>query len=279
MTAAIPFGEVDDTSTATAFTATVPGITELRDGVCVLLRNGVVTSDSGCTLNINGLGAKRLYSSMAASTAISTTFNINYTMLFVYDSTRVEGGCWVAYYGYYTSSNTIGYQVRTNSTRLPMADRTYRYRLLFRSVDGKSFVPANTSTSTNATAARTTCTIPIDPFGEICYYGTTSAVAANAMPSAAYLWQQYVVTLGYSFNNTGSALTLNQWEPVYITATPQADGSAILDYFTQSKPTTNDGKIYIYLGIAVSETTVEMSVNHPVYYHNGTGIRLWTGGN
>lgn len=96
----IPFGKVDSTSTSTAFTASIPGITELRDGVCVYLKNSVVTSASGFTININSLGAKPVYQTMAAATAVTTLFNKNYTMLFVYNSTRVSGGCWDMFYGY-----------------------------------------------------------------------------------------------------------------------------------------------------------------------------------
>ncbi|MBR6407155.1 MAG: hypothetical protein IKS19_00975, partial [Clostridia bacterium] len=60
-TLSIPFGAVDSTSTSTAYTATIDGITELRDGVCVMLKNGVATSAAGCTLNVNNLGAKPIY--------------------------------------------------------------------------------------------------------------------------------------------------------------------------------------------------------------------------
>ena len=87
----IPYGIVDSTSTATAFTASIPGITEYTDGTTMLLKNGVITSAAGFTIDINGLGAKPVYSNMSAATAESTIFNINYTMLFVYDSTRIEG--------------------------------------------------------------------------------------------------------------------------------------------------------------------------------------------
>ena len=102
--AVIPTGRLDSTSTATAMTATVEGIRELKDGVCMWLENGVVTSASGVKLNVNGLGAKPIYSSIADATAVTTTFNVNYTMLFVYNSTRVTGGCWDMVYGY--DSNT-----------------------------------------------------------------------------------------------------------------------------------------------------------------------------
>lgn len=102
--AVIPTGKLDSTSTATAMTATVEGIRELKDGVCVWLENGVVTSASGVKLNVNGLGAKPIYSSIADASAVTTTYNVNYTMLFVYNSTRVSGGCWDMVYGY--DSNT-----------------------------------------------------------------------------------------------------------------------------------------------------------------------------
>jgi hypothetical protein len=102
--ASIPMGQLDSSSTATVMTATVPGITELRDGVCVWLKNGVITSASGFTLNINSLGAKPCYSSLAAASRSTTIFNVNYTMLFVYNSTRADGGCWDVVYGVDTNT-------------------------------------------------------------------------------------------------------------------------------------------------------------------------------
>lgn len=284
---AIPYGEVDSTSTSTTYTATVPGITELTDGVCVLLRNGVVTSASGFTININGLGAKPSYSNMAtgnditptAPTRDTTIFNINYTMLFIYSSTVVDGGCWIGYRGYDANTNTIGYQLRTNSTNLPMSSIVYRYRLLFTSPDGTKYVPANNSTSTNATASRTTNQEPIDPWGRIVYYGTTASVAAGSRPSTAYLWDRYNITLGYSFNRTGAALALTNHAPVYIKCAPQSNGSAIIDAdtpYVQALPSTEDGKIYIFLGIASDVTTVELYEVHPVYYYKDGAIRIWT---
>lgn len=278
-TTSIPYGECDSTSTSTVFTATVPGITELRDGVCMWLKNGVVTSASGFTININGLGAKPVYSNMAAATRDTTLWNVAYTMLFVYDSDRVEGGCWVLYRGYDANTNTIGYQVRTNSQTLPMSSITYRYRLLFTSADGEHYVPANNSTSTNATASRTVCQDKIDPFGSIFYYGTTASVAADSRPAAAYLWQQYAISLGYSFNRTGAALTLTSYKPVYVKAAPQSDGSAIIDSTTpyvQDLPTTEDGYIYIFLGVAYSATNIELEITHPVYYYKDGMVRLYT---
>ena len=277
--ASIPFAQVDDTSTNTVFTATVPGITELRSGVCVFLMNGVVTSASGFTVNINGLGAKPVYSTLAAESRATTLFNVAYTLFLVYNEERVSGGCWDAYYGYDSNTNTIGYQLRTNSTTMPTLDKFYRYRLLFTAADRKHFVPANASSSTSADTAKTTTQRPIDPFGAIYYYGHTTAINANANPTTSYFWTQYSFALGYSFNRTGSALTLTNHAPVYIKCAPQADGSAIIDAdtpFVQTLPSTADGKIYIFLGIASSATAVELVPEHPVFCYRNGAIQPWT---
>lgn len=274
------YAQVDSTSTSTAYTVTIPGIDSYYDGLTVVLKNGVVTSAANFTVNVNGLGALGVYSNMAAATRETTIFNINYTLMLIYDSTRVSGGCWVNYRGYYSDANSIAYQVRGNGGTLPAKDKFVRYRLLFTSADGAHFVPANTSTSTNATASRAVNQSAIDPFGRIVYYSSTTAIAAGSAPGAAYLWSQYQVSLGYSFNLTGAALTLTYPAPVYIKCAPQTNGSAIIDSTTpyvQALPTTADGKIYIYLGIAYNATTIELYDEHPVYYHDGTGIRKWTG--
>ena len=104
--------------------------------------------------------------------------------------------------------------------------------------------------------------------------GTTN-VNAEAAVGAAVCWDQYAINLGYSFNYT---LTASQ--PVYLKCAPQNNGSAIIDSTTpivQSLPSTKDNKIYIYLGVAYSATNIELTVNHPVYYQNGSAVALWTG--
>lgn len=279
-TTGIPFGRCDSTSTSTAFTATVPGIDRLEDGVCCMIENGVVTSAAGFTLNVNGLGGKPVYNNMAAATRDTTIFNANYTMLFVYDETRVEGGCWICYRGYDANTNTTGYLLRTDKTVMNVSDTARYYKIYFTSADGTKWVPASVNSTNNATSARPVNQRPIDPFGRIVYTSASTSYAAGANLAATTIWDQYNFALGYSFNRTGAALTLTVEAPVYLKCAPQTDGSAIMDADTpivQALPTTNDGKIYIYLGVAYSATNIELVPHHPVYYHDGTGIRMWTG--
>lgn len=287
--ASIPYGEVDSTSTSTAFTATVTGITSLFNGVCVMLKNGVVTSAANFTININNLGAKPVYNNMATGNPItptnptreSTIFNINYTLLFVYSEDLVSGGCWINYRGYNSDTNTIGYQLRTDSTVMKTTDQSRYYRMFFTSADGTHWIPANTSKDNSATSTKTVNQRPINPFGRIIYFSYTTNLSAESDVPAAYCWSQYAISLGYSFNRTGAALTLTTKTPVYLKCAPQSDGSAIIDSTTpyvQALPNTADGKIYIFLGIAYSATNIELIPQHPVYYHDGTAIRVWIGG-
>ena len=153
--AVIPTGRLDSTSTATAMTATVEGIRELKDGVCMWLENGVVTSASGVRLNVNGLGAKPIYNSMAEASAVTTTFNVAYTMLFVYNSTRVTGGCWDMVYGY--DSNTtytpvkLGFGYGTCATAASTAAKTVSISSYALTAGGIVVVKFDNSVPANAT--------------------------------------------------------------------------------------------------------------------------------
>ena len=187
-TQSIPYGEVDSTSTATVFTATVPGITALKHGTIVLLKNGVITSASGFTVNINGLGAKPVYSSMSAAAAETTLFNVNYTLLLIYDEVRVTGGCWLNYRGYNSDTNTIGYQIRSNNTVLKTTDKNRYYKIFFTSQDGTHWVPATADSTNSATSAKTVNQKKIDPFGRIVYTSATTSYAAEADIAAGTIW-------------------------------------------------------------------------------------------
>jgi hypothetical protein len=92
------------------------------------LRNGKVTSASGFTININGLGAKPCYSSLAAASRSTTIFNVNYALLMIYNSTRVEGGCWDIVYGVDTNTTytppKLGFGYGTCTTAAATAAKT-----------------------------------------------------------------------------------------------------------------------------------------------------------
>lgn len=282
LTHRIPFGHVDAGSTATVMTATVPGVTKLEDGTAAYIVNGVVTSASGFTLNVNGLGALPVYGTLAAATRSTTIFNINYTMLFVYNSSRVGGGCWDVYYGYNSNDNTLAYNVRTERTDRILGDRITRYMFLFTQRDGR-LVPSYTVGSGNGTTA-TTKTLntskAFDPKRPIFYYSTTTNVASGNSPGGSYLWRQYYACeMRYAFN-AGTTLTANQ--PVYLRCVPQSDGTVTMDgndCLVQSLENVREGKVYIYLGMAYGSTgyNMELDPEHPCYIYTNGALTPWNG--
>ena len=274
LSAAFPAGQVDSTSTSTAFKATVPGITKLKHGVAVYLMNGVVTSAAGCTLDVNGLGAKPIYGTLAAATASTTIFNINYTMLFIYNEKRVTGGCWDVYYGYNSDTNTIAYNVRSNASAGAMAEALTRYKIVFTKQDDTLLPCTQTSNSTGT--GKTLTATAFDPWKPIYYYSATDGAAVGSAPGASAMWLQHSsVDLRYGFNE---GKTLTSGKSVYLRCTPQNDGTVKLDgnAVTQTLPSTADGKVYIYLGKAYSTYQIWLSQVHPIYVYDGH-LKIWAG--
>lgn len=181
---------------------------------------------------------------------------------------------------YNVKTDTVGYQLRGNKHTLPVAQKLYRFKLLFTTIDNTKYIPATVESSIDGTQKCNPNQTPINPFGEILYYNSLNIVDVNKIPTTDSLWTQCVVELGYSFNVNGQKLNLIKWKPLYVKCKPQQDGSAIIDDsipYSQALPTTNDGNIYIYLGIVFDDTKFELDNNHLVYYNDGTGIRVWTG--
>lgn len=273
--AAFAFGQVDSTSTSTVFTATVPGVAALYDGLCVYLKNGVVASASGWTLNINGLGAKPVYSTLSAASRTTTIFNSGYTMLFIYNSSRVEGGCWDIFYGYNSDTNTIAYNIRDAGSIFTMKNKLTRYGFAFTAPNGR-LVCTFTGTYTTATTKTLETNEAIDPLGEVYYYSTTTVVSAGSEPSSTYLYIQYTgADTRYAFNK-GSTLTAKN--PVYVRLALQSDGTAKLDgndCLVTALPSTEDGKLYKLLGIASDTYKIMLLSDKPVFYYKDGRIRRW----
>ena len=101
----VPIATVDSTSTSKAFTVQVPEFaneTELRDGLFFFIYNNKVASASGWTLKVNNFDAKPVYNASAERT--TTGFAKTRMFPIWFNSTLINGGCWVI--GYLTDANT-----------------------------------------------------------------------------------------------------------------------------------------------------------------------------
>lgn len=247
-------------------------------GTMVGIKYTETNSATGLTLNVNGTGAYQMYYSNTPATGSGNQYGGQQGRysFYVFDGTY---WAWLSY-GVDNNTDVVGANLRKYVLKIPFRYSTRRYRFLFTSPNGRELIPANKSTSTSETAAKTPIDDKIDPFGPIYYYSTTPVINAGEYPTVDYMWQQYYnIALGYSFSD-GNEWTLTISAPIYLKCAPQSDGMAIIDATTpivQELPVTDDGNIYILLGYADTETRMSLYMNHPVYYIKNGVRRVWTG--
>ena len=248
----------------------------LYTGKMIMYHLPTAGTSSAATLNLTlpdgtTTGAKNIY--RQASTTVTTTFAAGCDIFMVYDGTQWKINAYVDT----TNSNTIGYQLRTNSAI--WTNKTgytmKRYILLFEVDGGLSGAATTIGTGTS----KTTVNFKYIPGGVIKYYSTNESVTNNSNFATTGLWDQYAVNLGYTFN-TGS--TLESGKPVYMRCTVNSDGTLSPNYsgtpshpIVQTLPSTADGKVYVYLGQAYSTTNIELCMVHPIYEYKNGKIRLF----
>lgn len=86
-----------------------------------------------------------------------------------------------------------------------------------------------------------------------------------------------LIDFRYSFNVASGVLTANQ--PVYLVGVLNNDYSSYTladTWWTQTLPTTDDGKIYIYLGDVYPDSPtyrLSIGISHPIYWYKNGKVR------
>lgn len=160
------------------------------------------------------------------------------------------------------------------SYRLKPTTSLYRYMLCF-TKNETNFVPVNAVSNSTATT-KTLTAESFDPFGPIFYYNSTTTKATTEYPDDCTMIQNAYFDLRYSFN---CGTTLINYKAVYVVLSPQSDGSVKLHSspLTQSLPSTDDGLLYLFLGVVYANGySTQMFPYHPIYYYKDSSVRLWT---
>ena len=266
-------------------------VTEYYDGMVVCVKVPVAGSSYGVGLQINSLGYKPVVYNV--NSMISTRYSVGAVVWAVYNSTQTAAlyeksasastitGCWQVMD---CDSNTtaINNLVKAGGARLVTAD-LLRYAIAFRK-DETAIVPIHSNAGTGTYAStctpdttKTMTTESFDPFGEIYYYATNTKVDTNTAVAMNLLnTQRNALDARYIFN-CGKTLTANR--ELYLVVDLQSDGKVKLAEtpWSQTLPTTNDGHLYILLGFAYSTYQFELYYHHPIYYHNGTRLYIYSG--
>lgn len=264
---------------AAIWAGTCPGVTSLYTGLTVQVKVPVAGNGTyGTVLNINQWGIHPVVANV--NTAVSNRYAAGCIVTLIYDSSQVANvyqnansatsvtGCWkIADY-----DTTNIYQLRHGSGTY-VAYAAVKRNVLLLQKNETSLLPVNSVGGTGTSKALTT--EAFNPFGSILYWNSTSEIAAAAALSAGSLYQQCTMDLRYSFN-TGTTLTTNK--DVYMVAELQSDGMAKLasSPISQELPSTDDGKLYIYLGHTYNTYCIELHPVHPIYWRKNGIIQLYT---
>ena len=230
------------TSTATAFVLTADGITSLYDGLLIICKNIKIASAANCTLNLNGLGAKRIWLSQSNSYC-TTHWALNQTYLFIYDATNAR---WELQQGRDTNSDTYD-RLRFNANIKCGTTAIVAANIIVAGSDGL-YKHLKLGTA-------------FDIRYPILYAG--SAIAASATGTNNYLAIHLTIT-------TTQSITLTAYKPVYIKGTLSGTTFTPVSTtpLTQTLPSSSDAYQYMLLGIATNSTTMYLIEDHEIYTYS-----------
>lgn len=253
------------TKDGTAYRAPVAG--EL---VIVTFTNG--NSAASPTLNINSSGAKPIRLGSTAASATTFTLGAGGVATLLYDGTNYN------MLGSYRTSDANYYDRMYHSVAKQMGEYLYRYKIILEGADGK-YYPLTTTNQTSATLVTKAPTQALLRIGGYIYcYNTTTTVAPDATVTNTYS-ELSTTRMVYNFNQNGG---YNLYMPIYLVGIPQGNGTFKLDnstdtsWFTQTLPTTADGKIYIQLGIVYAQNSLRLVNANPVYEFADGALRRYT---
>lgn len=174
----------------------------------------------------------------------------------------------------FTGDAKSAYEITHKSGSYRTVTNLHRYVLLLQQSE-TSLLPINNLNNDIGESKILTDNI-FNPFGKIFYYNSTSDISVNDVIESSNLYEQIIFDLRYSFN-CGASLIPDR--DIFIVATPIINGFAKLhdNPISQTLPTTDNNLIYIYLGHTCSDSLVELSFNHPIFWFKDSSLQLYTG--
>ena len=182
----------------------------------------------------------------------------------------------------YADGNDNAYNVRDYYNRFVAgANSIFPYTIIMQLSDGK-WESIVTSSSTGTSKSRNSHGFR---FGQIAlYYNNGNTCSSGAVVNDSNIFNAYtsgLVDHRYSFNTANDSTngtTANK--PVYLVGSiSSSDGLFYLDsskWWTQTLPSSADGKIYIYLGDAYDYYRMTFTIHNPAYVYTNGKIREYS---
>lgn len=255
------------TATTGAWTGVAP-FDSLVDGQKILYFLPFAGSGDA-TLNLtlpdgSTTGAKNVY--YTSTTRMTTHYSSGYFIPLTYHVNLTWGTSTTKYTGWWAFSDRtsdVAHIIQVGNLKLKAGTNgIFGTTLVMRTGDGlyESIV---TSKTTATTKTKNPSGFYLD---EIFFYKNSGSTitSGNTTEASALYKQGHNMDFRYS-SNCGS--TLVAYKPIYLVGTI-TNGLFYLDdvWWTQTLPTIQDGKVYIYIGEAYSTTQFCLSTNHHIFH-------------
>lgn len=194
------------------------------------------------------------------------------------DGTATTDNRWVANANY-ADGNDTAYNVRNYyNSFVAGPNKIFPYTIIMQNSDGR-WESIVTSSSTATSKARNTHGFRL---GQIALMYANATYNENATVGNTNVFNSNTISLcdhRYSFNTANDATSgTTSKKPIYLVGALGNDGLFYLDttWWTQTLPTTADGKLYIYIGDAYDYYRMSFNIYHPVYCYTNGKIRQYS---
>jgi hypothetical protein len=264
----IYYVEGNTSGTNGQWTGSITGLTSYYDGLTIRYRIGISGADP-TYLNLNSLGNKQVWRYYNARHTthwpVGTIVTLTYYAALGYWYNDAD----------YDSTDDYGLRWQNNVT---IGAAVHGYQILLEGIDGKFYPVTEGGSSGNTNIVSTAA---IKPGGKVVYYSSSGDYAANTNGLAYYIYESHYNGEMEYWNNRDSGWAV-AYRPFYFVFTVQIDGSLKLDnssytsFMTQDLPTTDDGKIYMQIGIMNNTTDAyRLLIDHPMYQFKDGKLRLY----
>ena len=267
------------TAVTGAWTGELPEVDALYNGLTIDYWLPFAGSGNA-TLNLTlkggtKTGAKNCYRDNA--NRLTTQVGANCICRLIYQTVTISGTSYSGWWLVRTLDNntTDIVNLYEGSAAFTAKSAVHRYQLLFQT-DANILTPLNNADNNTGTEKTMLTGVDFMPFGKIYYYNSTTNISANGNMTTALYYHRNGVDLRYTFN-CGQTLTAHR--DFYLKCAKQSNGMFRIvsgTCWTQTLPTSNDGYYYLLLGRTYSTYQFELYTEHPIYYHDGTGIVQYT---
>ena len=255
----------------------IPEITELNVGQILYIKPSNSATVANLTIKLNNFTAYPIRYNNGAITTTSDdlVWNQNFVSQFIFDGTY-----WQFAGRGYDNNSTYTLNVLFDRGNFVSGSGTYaitRYSICLQKPDMTWEKVTNTEEDYSLATNKTVNTHGFLLNGEMLYYSNSTVLTNGAVSPANTMYRQNSgFDIRYSMNTTGTGYTAGDY--IYLVGTIGVDGLFYLDstqWWTNTLPSTNDGKIYVKIGKYISGVSVSLELEHPAYYHNGTRICLY----